>query len=60
MTILRVTKNNTWHSFQTVYFLKHILRVKAWIFLNDTSILVFGELAIFSFYLNENEVRKNC
>ena len=32
---------------QTKYFLKYIYRVKEWIFLNITSILVFAELAIF-------------
>ena len=34
-------------SLQTVYFLKYIYRVKEWIFLNITSILVFAELTIF-------------
>ena len=52
---LRVTKIIAWHSLQTVHFLKDILRVKAWIcflllfFLNETSILVFAELAIFHY-----------
>ena len=30
-------------------FLKHIFKVKAWIFFNETSILVFAELAVFHF-----------
>ena len=47
MMILKVTKNKALHSPQTVYFLKYILRVKAWIFFNDTSVLVFAKLAIF-------------
>ena len=30
-------------------------------FFNETSILVFAELAIFIlFYLNKNELKKNC
>ena len=45
--ILKMTKNDASHSLQTVYFLKYILRVKAWIFLNETSILAFAELAIY-------------
>ena len=54
MMILKVTKNKALHSLQTVYFLKYILRVKAWIFLKmKTSILVFAEMAIFhSIYPN--------
>ena len=47
MTLQVTKKNKALQSFQTVYFLKHILRVKAWIFLNETSIFVFAELAIF-------------
>ena len=46
-------KNKALHSLQTVYFLKYILRINigfsglSWIFiLNETSILVFAELAI--------------
>ena len=37
--------DKTFHSLQMVYFLKYILRVKEWIFLNETSILVFAEPA---------------
>ena len=48
MTLQVTKKNKPLQSFQTVYFLKHILRVKSWIiFLNETSIFVFAELAIF-------------
>ena len=50
MMILKVTKNKALHSLQPVYFSEYILRVKAWnffFFLNETSILVFVELAIF-------------
>ena len=48
MVILKVIKNKALHSLQTIYFLKYILRVKAWIFLNESSIL------------NKNELRENC
>ena len=42
MMILKVTEK------QSFTILKYILRVKAWIFfLNETSVLVFAELAIF-------------
>ena len=50
MLILKVTKNKSLHtlSLQTVYFLKYILKVKAWIFLNwNFNIIIFAELAIF-------------
>ena len=47
MVILKVIKNKALHSLQTIYFLKYIFRVKAWIFLNESSILVFAELGIF-------------
>ena len=47
-------KNITWwilkvilHSLQAIYFLKYVLSVKVWIFLNETSTSVFAELAIF-------------
>ena len=50
MMILKVAKKaKAQHSLQRAYFLKHIFRVKAWIFLNETSIFVFAELAIFHF-----------
>ena len=52
--ILKVTQNKALHSLPTVYFLKYILRINigflglSWIFiLNETSVLVFAELAIF-------------
>ena len=48
------------YSLQTVYFLKYVLRIKVWykvFFLNGTSIFVFAEL---TFYLNKNQLRKNC
>ena len=42
MMILKVIKNKALHSLQILYFLKYIVRVKAWIFfvnfLNETSI----------------------
>ena len=38
MIILKVTKNKDLHSLQAVYFAKYILRVKVWIFLNETSL----------------------
>ena len=44
--ILKVTKSKASHSLQSLYFLKHI-RVKSWIILNETSMLVFAELTIF-------------
>ena len=52
MMILKITKDKALHSLQPVYFSEYILRVKAWnffffFFLNETSILVFVELAIF-------------
>ena len=47
-------KNITWWilkvtliSLQAIYFLKYVLSVKVWIFLNETSTSVFAELAIF-------------
>ena len=47
--ILKKAKRKARHALKAAYFLKHIFRVKAWIFLNETSILVFAELAIFHF-----------
>ena len=59
--ILKVTKNKAWHSLQTVYFLKYILRVKVWIcFLNETSILVFAELAILHSIYIKTSLEKNA
>ena len=47
-TYENMTKNpKTLHSLQRVYFLKYILSVKVWIFLNEISILIFAESAIF-------------
>ena len=40
-------ENKAWHTLDTAYFLKYNLRVKALIFLNETSVLVFAKLAIF-------------
>ena len=60
MMISKVPKKKALHSLHTVYFLKYILRVKTWIFLNETSILVLSELAIFYSILNKNKLRKNC
>ena len=46
--ILKKTKNKALHSLQPVYFLKYILRFKAFFLKkNETSILVFAGLAIF-------------
>ena len=53
MLILKVTKNKALHSFQTVFFLKYSLKVKVWIFFNETPILVFVELAIFHYILKK-------
>ena len=59
--ILKVTKNKAWHSLQTVYFLKYILRVKVWIcVLNETSILVFAELAILHSIYLKTSLGKNA
>ena len=48
--ILKVTKKQSFTLSifsQIVHFLKYIIfKVKAWIFLNETSVLVFAELAI--------------
>ena len=49
MMILTVTKAKLSSLFRQYIFLKDTLRVKAWIFLNETSILVFAELAIFHY-----------
>ena len=41
-------------------FLKYILRIKAWIFLNEPSILgVFYQISNLSFYFSKNELRQN-
>ena len=42
------------------YFLKYILRLKTWIFLSETSILVFFQITNISFSLSKNKLRKNC
>ena len=48
MIILKMTKNKSLHSLQTVYFfLKYVLGYKTRMFFSETSILVFAELAIF-------------
>ena len=47
MMILKKTKNKALHSLQPAYFLKYILRFKAFFKKNETSILVFVRLAIF-------------
>ena len=47
MVMLKVTKNKALYSLPTVYCLKYILRVKAWIFANETLISSFAELSIF-------------
>ena len=42
MTYDDIKSDKTLHSLQTVYFLKYILRVKAWwIFISETSFNVF-------------------
>ena len=49
MMILKVTKKQSYTlSSDSFFFLKYRLRVEAFIFLNETSILVFAELAIFN------------
>ena len=47
--ILKVTKKQSYtFSSSFIFFLKYILRVKVWIYvLNETSFLVFVELAVF-------------
>ena len=48
MKTLKMTKKpKTLHSLQRVYFLKYVLTVKVWIFLNEISILIVAESAIF-------------
>ena len=47
MIILKVTKKQRCKLFRQYIFLKYMLRVKVWICLNETSILVFTKLAIF-------------
>ena len=47
MLILKVAKNKALHSLQTVFFLKYSLKVKVWIFFNETPILVFVEFNLF-------------
>ena len=49
MLILKVTlKTNLYTlSLQTIYFLKYILKVKAWIFFNWNFNIIFSKLAIF-------------
>ena len=46
MMILKVIKSKVLHSLQTIYLLKYILGIKAWIFLDESLILNFAELAI--------------
>ena len=61
MLILKVTKNKSLHSLslQTVYFFKYILKVKAWIFFIETSILfLLNYQSYLSFYSNKNELKK--
>ena len=55
--ILKKIKAKALHSLQSIYFLKYVLGVKVWIFLNESSILVFAEIRNLSFYLNKNELR---
>ena len=48
MMILKVTKKQTFTLFSQYHFSNLlILRVIAWVFFNETSILVFAELTIF-------------
>ena len=49
MKILKVTKALTkaLHSILAVYIFKYIIRVKAWIFLNETSKFVVAKSAVF-------------
>ena len=47
MMMLKVTKNKALHSLPKVYCLKYILRVKTFIFVNETLISNFAEFAIF-------------
>ena len=47
MKTLKMTHPKNLHSLQRVYFLKYIPRVKVWIFLNEISVLIFAESAIF-------------
>ena len=55
--ILKKIKTKALHSLQSIYFLKYVLGVKVWIFLNESSILVFAEISNLSFHLNKNELR---
>ena len=45
--VIKIDQKKALHSLQSVYFFIYVLRVKAWIFLNETSILDFAELEIF-------------
>ena len=45
--VIKIDQKKVLHSLQSVYFFIYVLRVKAWIFLNETSILDFAELEIF-------------
>ena len=48
MMILKEKKKQSYTLSSDSFFLKYRLRVEALIFLNETSILVFAELAIFN------------
>ena len=47
MMILKVTKKKALYSLQTVYFWNLFIALMCGVFLNEPSILVFAELAIF-------------
>ena len=60
MMILKVTKSKAFQTVpQTVYFLKYILRVKAWrIFFERNFNISFCQISNLSCYVNDNELRK--
>ena len=55
---LKVAKKQNFTFSSDSMFFEISLWFKAWIFLNETSILVFAELAIFIFLKNKH--RTNC
>ena len=57
--MLEVTKNLSFTLSSNNIFLE-IFRVKAWIFLRETSILVFCRISNVFFYLSKNNLMQNC
>ena len=53
-------KTKLYTLFWQYIFLNIFLGLRCRFFLNETSILIFAKLIFHSFYLNKNELRKNC